>query len=219
MTHSTGWSCGAGISRIGTWRRGELTRGTGAGLGRFHGAPDYQAPRRIVVVGDRIFVTLGFHAPVSAIDGATGRLLKEYPDTRSAGELIHRDGTLYVARNTYEPAPGKEIMAVDTETGKTLWRNNGYKGIAASIGYQKKHTNAFITAGEERLFLADENDIVALNFKDGREIWKKRMPLTDEIVGDVDYRYSNFLHTRLPRRACLLLPDPSRHAEHGTSGR
>jgi len=168
------------------------TKRLGGRVGRFHGAPDYQAPRRIVVDGDRLFVTLGFHAPVSVLDGDTGKVLARYPQTRSAGEIIYRRGILYVARNTYTPAVGKEIMAVDTRTGKTLWKNGDYKGIAAAVGYQQKHTNALITTGEQRVFLVDENDIVALDMKDGREVWKKRMPLTDETVGDIDYKYSNF---------------------------
>lgn len=164
----------------------------GGRVGRFHGAPDYQAPRRIVAAGDRLFVTLGFHAPVSVLDGATGEVLEEYPETRQAGEIIHRDGILYVARNLYEPSPGKEIMAVDTATGETLWKNDAFKGIAAAVGYQEKHTNAFITAGEKCLFLVDQDDIVALDLQNGRQVWKKRMSITDETVGDVNYRYSNF---------------------------
>jgi len=164
----------------------------GGRVGRFHGAPDYQAPRRIVAAGDRLFITLGFQAPVSLLDGATGDVLKEFPDTRGAGEIIYRDGILYVARNTYQPAPAKEILAVDVEAGKTLWTNGDYKGIAASTGYQRKHTNAYLTLGTERLFLVDENDVVALDLTTGREAWKRPMALTDEIVGDIDYRYSNF---------------------------
>jgi outer membrane protein assembly factor BamB len=164
----------------------------GGRIGRFHGAPDYQAPRRIVAAGDLLFVTLGFNAPVTVLDGRTGKVLRVFTDTDRAGEIIYRDGILYVARNIYEPERGKEIMAVEARTGKTLWTNSDYAGIAASIGYQKKHTNAFITAGKEHLFLADTNDIVALDMEDGSESWKKPMPLTDEIVGDIDYRYSNF---------------------------
>ncbi|MGM0490929.1 MAG: PQQ-binding-like beta-propeller repeat protein [Planctomycetota bacterium] len=164
----------------------------GGRVGRFHGAPDYQAPRRIVVAGDRLFVTLGFHSPVSVLDGATGEVLDEYPETRSAGEMIYQDGILYVARNTYEPVPGKEIMAVDTDTGKTLWKNGDYKGIAAAVGYQEKHTNAFITAGEKCLFLVDQDHIVALDLEDGQEVWKKQMALSDKTIGDIDYRYANF---------------------------
>jgi outer membrane protein assembly factor BamB len=164
----------------------------GGRIGRFHGAPDYQAPRRLVAVGDHLFVTLGFHAPVAMLDGDTGEVLDQFEATRGAGEVVVRDDVLYVARNTYDPAPGKEVVAVDVETGKTLWTNGDYLGIAASVGYQKKHTNAFITLGRERLFLVDENDVVALELETGREAWKKPMPLKDEIVGDIDYRYSNF---------------------------
>jgi len=164
----------------------------GGRIGRFHGAPDYQAPRRIVAASDRVFVTPGFHSPVVAFDGATGKVLKEYAQTENAGEIIHKDGVLYVARNVGGSQPAKEILAVDTRTGKTLWTNTDYKGIAADTGWQAHYPNTYITAGDRHVFIVDENDIVALDARSGREVWKKQMPLTNDVVGDAGYRYSNF---------------------------
>ncbi len=37
-----------------------------------------QLQRRLVAVGERVYVTLGYHAPVSALDAATGELVREY---------------------------------------------------------------------------------------------------------------------------------------------
>ena len=163
----------------------------GGRVGRFHGAPDRQVPRRIVAADDRVFVTPGFHAPVVAFSGATGETVMEYPQTKNAGELLYRDGTLFVARNTYEGEPGKEILAVDVDTGETLWKKGGYRGIAAATSYQKKHTNAYLTLGEKNLFMVDDKRIVALSVKDGSEVWEAAMPLQNDIVGDINYAYSH----------------------------
>ena len=163
----------------------------GGRIGRFHGAPDRQVPRRIVAANDLVFVTPGFHAPVVAFSGATGETVMEYPQTKNAGELLYRDGILFVARNTYEGEPGKEILAVDVDTGETLWKKGGYRGIAAATSYQNKHTNAYLTLGEKNLFMVDGKRIVALRVKDGSEIWEASMPLQNDIVGDIDYAYSH----------------------------
>ena len=53
-----------------------------------------QLQRKLVAVGDRVYVTLGLHAPLSAVDAATGKLLQTYDDTRGAEEIILHDGTL-----------------------------------------------------------------------------------------------------------------------------
>jgi len=164
----------------------------GGRIGRFHGAPDYQTPRRIVAAADRVFVTPGFHSPIVACDGATGEVLQTYAQTKEAGEFVLEDGVLYVARNVGVEKPSKDILAVDTRTGKTLWANADYRGIAADTSWQKNYPNTYITAGKKHVFLADENDIVALDKATGREAWKRRMPLIDETVGDIEYRYSNF---------------------------
>ncbi|MFV2066875.1 MAG: class I SAM-dependent methyltransferase, partial [Pirellulales bacterium] len=40
-----------------------------------------QLQRKLVAVGDRVYVTLGFFAPLTALDAATGEAVKVYPDT------------------------------------------------------------------------------------------------------------------------------------------
>ncbi|MCL4201170.1 MAG: PQQ-binding-like beta-propeller repeat protein [Pirellulaceae bacterium] len=50
--------------------------------------------RRLVAVGDRVYVTLGLHAPLTAIDAATGQAVQTYDDTLGAEELIVHDGVL-----------------------------------------------------------------------------------------------------------------------------
>ena len=163
----------------------------GGRVGRFHGAPDFQAPRRLIAADGELLVTLGFHAPVSMLDGSTGRRLQTYPQTRNTGEMLYRNGTLYVAKNTYGEDPGKAIMAVETDTGATLWERTGYSGVVVADDYQRKHTSAYLTLGAENLFFVDGDRIVALDARTGRTAWTNPVPQQEEVKGDIRYFYSN----------------------------
>jgi len=53
-----------------------------------------QLQRRLVSVGDRLYVTLGWHAPLSALDAASGATVKVYDQTEGAEEVLWHQGTL-----------------------------------------------------------------------------------------------------------------------------
>ena len=85
------------------------------------------AGKRLVAVGDTVFVTLGADAPVSALDAATGEVKRVYAETARADEILYSDGRLIVSINppqsarpavvekdeTPPPAPGKQVCAID----------------------------------------------------------------------------------------------------------
>ena len=54
-------------------------------------------PKRLVAVGDRVYVTLGIQAGVSELDAATGKTLREYPDSAGTEQIVCKDGVLYLA--------------------------------------------------------------------------------------------------------------------------
>ncbi len=96
-------------------------------------------PRRLVAVGDSIYVTLGIDAPVSKLDAATGKVLKVYEGTKRAEEILIQDGIMYLAvgtseinrtggglheRGEPEPTDYRYIAAIDTATGKQLWKKS-----------------------------------------------------------------------------------------------
>lgn len=104
-------------------------------LRRFRSGPT-ELPRRLVAVGDRVYVTLGYGRPLSIIDAATGRLIKEVPGTEGTHEIICSGKQLYLVagemderayRGTLKsgaPSPiiqTKRIIAVNKDTGRTLW--------------------------------------------------------------------------------------------------
>jgi len=56
-------------------------------------------PRRLVAGGDRVYVTLGIEAPLSALDASTGATIRTYEDTAATEEILFADGTLFLIVN------------------------------------------------------------------------------------------------------------------------
>jgi len=61
------------------------------------GATPRQLQRRLVAVGNRVYVTLGLHSPLSAVDAITGRTVKVYEQTRGTEEILCHKGVLILA--------------------------------------------------------------------------------------------------------------------------
>jgi len=104
-------------------------------------------PRRLVAVGERVYVTLGIDAPLTALDAATGQTVRTYKDTDQTQEILAADGVLFVVADVpgeptaADPAvdaatarrrgaikviwdlKGRRIMAIQAATGKVLWRS------------------------------------------------------------------------------------------------
>jgi outer membrane protein assembly factor BamB len=147
-----------------------------------------QMPRRLVSVGDRVFVTLGFDAPVSALDAATGRTLHTFQGSQKTEEIIHHQGTLLAvvgdpnimndeAPKVYgywelsvkrEPTVEKAIVACEADTGKMLWRKTG-KNLAHLVPL------SLIAYGDKVLFLDNER-LHCVRLRDGGEVWTAPFP-------------------------------------------
>jgi len=77
-----------------------------------------QLPRRLVVDGETVYVTLGIDAPVVALDAATGKTLRQYPETAGTEEIIVADGVLLALINR-TPVDYKADLETDTEKGRS----------------------------------------------------------------------------------------------------
>ena len=134
-----------------------------------------QVMRRLVAVGDKVFVTLGLFAPVSMLDAATGAVVRTFNGTEGAFEILAQGNRLYLAVNSKlreaESGPEITLMAVDTDSGKILWKSAGHKGIWQTGKLSPQYVDAHITLGKEGLFFIDQQSIVALNLDDGEEEW------------------------------------------------
>jgi len=150
--------------------------------------PPFQVMRRMVAAGDRLFVTPGFYSPVHVLNAATGETISVLSGTEKTFEILHVKGTLFLATNaaigTDGTIPDIAVMAVDSQTGRILWKVGGFRGVSGKLNRFFKHANVFLTAGSDYLYLLDGDYIVCLDQKTGAQRWRverpeKTVPLTD----------------------------------------
>ena len=116
-------------------------------LWRLKSGPQLLA-RRLVAVGDRVYITLGIDAPLSVLDAATGKTIRTYDGTKATEEILCFDDVLIlsvakegqplrsdpkkryttlaemnkdVTNPLWTQAP-RTIMVVDADSGEVLWK-------------------------------------------------------------------------------------------------
>ena len=160
------------------WRQWSATE-----MGRFN--QPVQLPRRLVAAGGKVFVTMGFNAPVTALDQVTGRTVRTYPQTQNASEIVYKEGVLYVAVNREAQKPGlikdlpptkKDVLAIEAATGKLLWRSGPFVGIASKMDSIQRITHVNLIVGDTGLYLLDDTEVVGLSVTDGKELWRTPRP-------------------------------------------
>lgn len=107
-------------------------------LRHFRSGPTH-LPRRLVAVGDTVYVTEGLAGPVLAIDGATGETIRQYKGTERTEEILVDNGVMYLVvgtsernrrggglfeRNEPKPTDFRFITAIDAESGRQLWKKD-----------------------------------------------------------------------------------------------
>ncbi|MHC4503737.1 MAG: outer membrane protein assembly factor BamB family protein, partial [Planctomycetota bacterium] len=158
----------------------------------------YHVNKRLVASKDRVFVTLGYNAPVSALDPATGETLLVYEGTEYTDEMVCRDGVLYVSVNDrpQKALPGKgfstkptakntskkTIRAIEPVSGKTLWKAGPHTGIAGKNDRLSSMKNVQLVASEKGVFLTDEDALIGLDLKTGRERFRTPVRLSKKPV-------------------------------------
>ncbi|MDP6634485.1 MAG: PQQ-binding-like beta-propeller repeat protein [Phycisphaerae bacterium] len=147
-----------------------------------------QLPRRLVAVGDKVYATLGLHAPVTMLDAATGQTLKTFDDTQHAEELIVDGGQLLVTAHAKAPPEGKWRLKTPqcwTETRRSnssrpwKWEPGDPKKIIAvdiasgDVLWSKEASVAPITLGADAKHVVYHNgmNVVCLDRKSGKELW------------------------------------------------
>jgi len=146
----------------------------------FAGPPEIA--RRLVAVGDRVYVTLGYPAPIVALDAATGQTVTTYAGTENAEEILLDEGILVlVTGDDATPAakppknrrwsvvrtPERErgLVVLDPITGKELWRkpNAGIFAMTPALN-------------RGRVFYQTPAGLVCLDAKTGTEQWQAPRP-------------------------------------------
>jgi outer membrane protein assembly factor BamB len=160
------WSviCRNAFNGLQLWRS-ELPSWGGAQGGKKVGP--VQINRRLVAVGDRVYVPLGDLAPVSVLDAASGETLRILEETGRCEEFLVSEGILVALSSNAtvaelrrgQDAPMR-IAAVDPETGDLLWEHVSDLILPMTM-----------TAKGDHLVFHDGQSIHSLDLKTGVDRW------------------------------------------------
>ena len=142
--------------------------------------------RRLVAVGDRVYVTLSLEAPATALDATTGKTLLTYNGSERTREILVTDGMVlalvglkpsrlpewrrrhsYVWDNTRRAnsewawaGETRRIAAYDAKSGRPLW------------SAESPVAPCSLAADATRVILYDGAKVVCLNRATGAPLWK-----------------------------------------------
>lgn len=143
-----------------------------------------QMTRRLVSVGNRVYVTLGYDAPVTALDAATGETLLTFEGTEDTEEIILEDDILltvlgdprrfddeapkidgyWETRGEGDPGEPKMIAAYRASTGEQLWTKSG-----TEMAYLAPLS---LSAGSGKVFYLDRKEMHCVDLQTGDAIWQ-----------------------------------------------
>ncbi len=141
--------------------------------------------KRVVAHGDKLYVTLGFHAPVSEIDGRTGNTLRQFEGTDRSSEILCLDDSLIL---TVLQDKGAIVKRVDLASGRIQWQTEqSYAGttvdyyrftaMRGSVPAAKVDPTLGLAVDGDTVALIDNDSLVALDLETGQQRWRKAFPL------------------------------------------
>jgi outer membrane protein assembly factor BamB len=182
--------------------------------------------KRLVAVGDKVYVTLGYQAPVSQLDARTGEILQTYAGTERTNEILCHDGKLFLS---VLDGDAVKVMAVDAASGKTLWTSpKRFKGTTTdyikwtitpvSPTVPKLDPALNIATDGRTVALIDGPQIVCLDARDGAEKWRAAFPTTDDdrSAGKVEKQDGLWVGTMIVRDGVVLHASPGKLAAFST---
>ncbi|MHC4178713.1 MAG: outer membrane protein assembly factor BamB family protein, partial [Planctomycetota bacterium] len=145
-------------------------------------------PRRLVSIGNVVYVTLGLDQPLVALDAATGETIRTYAGSKATEEVLFSDGVLFLLVNKAPLKPDRytwkdpvcwdegsrvikerpwdqekrTILAVEAESGRKLWsRDAAVAPVTLSVD-------------DRRAVFHDGEKIVCLDRKTGEQKWTSK---------------------------------------------
>jgi len=129
--------------------------------------------RRLVAAGDKLYATLGYRAPVSELDAATGEILQTYAVTVRAREILYQNGQLIL---TVPEMEGLRLVVLDPVTGKRRWESSAlYAGASTErrpAGRVELYSVLNAAADDDLVCLMDGKDLVCLDRTTGKHRWR-----------------------------------------------
>jgi outer membrane protein assembly factor BamB/SAM-dependent methyltransferase len=157
-----------------------------------------QLQRRLSAVGDTVYCTPGYTAPLTSLEAAMGKVLKTYQGTERTTEFAYDHGVLYVVigdptdtagigdskgglgssqfpPRAYGPEipklanPKSRIVALDADSGRKLWEKSGN-----DTSYYQGTSLAI--RGQNAVYCTAAA-LVCLDRTTGRELWRVAAPI------------------------------------------
>jgi outer membrane protein assembly factor BamB len=131
--------------------------------------------RRLVAAGAKLYATLGYEAPVSVLDAATGQRLHTLEGTQGTDEILLDSQMLFLCvRDTDRPGGGGtkdfrlsqnigRIIAVNPRNGLVLWRSEPDMRSPLTLAIRG-----------ERVFYAKSGQVVCLDRSTGQRLWQSQ---------------------------------------------
>jgi outer membrane protein assembly factor BamB len=139
--------------------------------------------RRLVAVGDDVYVTLGYRAPVSRLNAKTGEVCQVYAGTERTNEIIRTKDRLILSMNR---DAGVKIMCLAAATGKVIWQSAPkykgttkdyikFKAMRGVVKPTKLDPGVNLSVDGEIICLLDGRDAVCLDIRNGAEKWRSEV--------------------------------------------
>ena len=178
--------------------------------------------KRLVAAGDRLYVTLGYRAPVSEVDGRTGEVLRTFGGTARTSEILHHDGRLVL---TVLEDGRAVVKLIDTQSGRQLWTSQKDYGGTTTDYYRfsamrgrvppaKVDPTLDIATDGKVVGLLDGDSVVCLDYATGRQKWRTAFPLVkaDYTAGRIDAHEKVWTGTMIVADGVVLHASPNQLA-------
>ena len=202
-------------------------------------------PRRLVAAGDRIFVTLGFNAPLSVLDAATGKTIKTYEGTQFTDEILFHEGLLVLTVNeapqqadpsdlrrkkrktetgaastNNSPGVKKRVVVLKADTGEIVWSKTGFSGVSSSPtgGHILKITRLLTAVGSGKVVCVEKDALVALDFQTGHELWRTPRPRLAPNPPSLRENLLNFSTVVIHQDVVVFLQTEQSYKSEGSGG-
>ena len=114
--------------------------------------------RGLVADKQHVYAQLGTNRPLCALDGTSGKVIRDYQGTEDLQEVIKYEDTLFAVtgQNT--------LLAIDAETGRQLWQwDTGEEGPIVPLT---------LAASDGKVFIRTDASIRCLSASGGKMLWR-----------------------------------------------
>ncbi|KPK44643.1 MAG: hypothetical protein AMJ65_02435 [Phycisphaerae bacterium SG8_4] len=159
-----------------------------------------QIQRRLVAVGDVVYCTPGYSAPITLFDAATGAIIKKHASTVGTMEFVYDRDVLYVVTGDQSDISEAHSNLSRSALNKSLFRREAYGptikrsadpkneilAIDADSGNQfwkmsgadtKGYEGATLGVIGDRVVFATSTHLVCVDAATGKSLWREPAPI------------------------------------------